>query len=129
MMTMFTEAAFATPAKVKVNFCEDPEPEDGLTLKPDELEAGAVHDPIFCQGVCRAPPEYQEAQMVLAPAKAAVKLTVAETVTLVAVGEIETLFPAMLHWELESVPTLPGVSCVMAVPASLTRSKRLVGGS
>ena len=32
MMTMFTEAAFETPAKVKVNLCEDPEPEDGLTL-------------------------------------------------------------------------------------------------
>src|SRR5258706_243323 len=128
-MTMFTEAAFETPAKVKVNFCEDPEPEDGVTLKPDELAAGAVQAPIFCQPPCCPAGEYQEAQMVLAPAKAAVKLTVAETVTLLAVVETETLLAAMLHWELESVPTLPGVSCVMTVPASLTRSKRLVGGS
>ena len=30
-MIMFTEAAFVTPEKVKVNRWEDPEPEAGLT--------------------------------------------------------------------------------------------------
>ena len=48
--------------------------------------------------------------MVLAPAKAAVKFTVAETVTLLAVVETETLLAAMLHWELEKAPAPPGVS-------------------
>ena len=68
--------------------------------------------------------------MVLAPAKAAVKLTVAETVILLAVVEIETLEAAMLHWLLDIVPAPPGVSCPpMAVPVSLIRSTRFDGGS
>ena len=66
--------------------------------------------------------------MVLAPAKAAVKFTVADTVTLLAVVETETLEAAMLHWLLESVPAPPGVSCARAVPASLTRSTRFDSG-
>src|SRR5258706_569241 len=106
-MTMFTDATFDTPAKVKVNRCEDPEPEDGLTLGPDD-PPGAVQEPIFCQPPCCPVGAYQVAQMVLAPAKAAVKFTVAATVTLLALVETETLEPAMLHCVFESVPAPPG---------------------
>src|SRR5258705_81241 len=91
---------------------------------------GAFQEPIFCHGICCAPPEYHEAQMVLAPAKAPVNVTVADKVTLPPVAVTATLEAAILHWLLESVPPPPADSCPLnAVPASLVRSKRLVGGS
>src|SRR5258707_618836 len=127
LIIILTESPFDLPGKLNVNLWEEPAPPGGLTLIPVELPLGTVHEPIFCQLPCCWPPEYHEAQIVLEPANAGVNVTVADSVTLLAVTA--TLVPAMLHWLLESAP-LPGVSLpAMAVPESSTRSTVFGGGS
>ena len=126
---MFTEPTFETPGNVKVKRWDVPEPEEGVTLRPDDAGAGTVQEPIFCQPPCATPPEYQVAHTFFAPANVPLNVTVAATVIVLPENVADTVEAGILHWLLDSVALPPTGVRVRLDPLSSAKSTEFEPGS